>query len=217
MRCLVGCERSGVVRSAFRALGHDAWSVDLVPAEDKSRNHIIADVLTVLDRDWDAGIFFPDCTYITCSAEWAYGDGPYHQRVKPGTLVGAKRRKARLDAKLFVHALWNSGIPRIAIENPVGVLHTVLGPAAQTIQPYEFGHDASKRTCLWLKGLPLLVPTLRIKGRMVEWPKGSGKMVERWANQTDSGQNKLTPGAGRAMERSRTYAGIGSAMANQWR
>lgn len=158
---------------------------------------------------WGAGLFFPDCTYLTISAEWAYKYGPYHQNVKPGTLVGKERREARSRAVAHVWKLWRSDIPMISIENPVGRLSTLFRPPTQTIQPYEFGDDASKRTCLWLRGLPLLKGTKYIQPRMVD-----GK--PRWGNQTDSGQNKLSPGPGRAAERSKTYPGIAKAMAEQW-
>lgn len=215
MRVLVGCEASGVVREAFRKRGHDAWSCDLRPAEDGSPFHIQCDVRTVLADGWDMGIFHPDCTYLTNSAEWAYGDGPYHQRVKPGTLVGALRREARERALRFAEALLKSPIGKIVLENPPGAIGTRLRPASQFIQPYQFGDDASKKTGLWLVGLELLKPTRRVAGRMVEWPRGSGKMVERWSNQTDSGQNKLSPGEDRWIERSRTYHGIADAMAEQ--
>lgn len=213
MRVLVGMECSGRVREAFRALGHDAWSCDLFPAEDDSPYHIEGDVFDHLDEGWDIGIFHPTCTYLTCSAEWAYGDGPYHQKVKPETLVGAERREAREQAIEDVKRLWSAPIPRKAIENPRGVLSTRWRRPTQTIQPYEYGEDASKATCLWLDGLPALVPTRRVPGRIVTV---NGKPVERWANQTDSGQNKLTPGADRWKERSRTYDGIARAFAAQW-
>ena len=95
MRVLVGHEQFGHMREAFRSRGHDAWSCDLMPTRDNSPYHLQCDVLTVLHLGWDLAIFHPDCTYLTCSAEWAYGDGPYHQKVKPGTLVGAARREAR--------------------------------------------------------------------------------------------------------------------------
>lgn len=109
-------------------------------------------------------------------------------------------------------------VPRIAIENPVGAIGTRIRAADQFVQPYDFGDDASKRTGLWLKGLPPLVidPAKRFSGRLVEWPRGSGKMVERWSNQTDSGQNRLGPSADRWAARSVTYAGIARAMARQW-
>jgi hypothetical protein len=109
----------------------------------------------------------------------------------------------------FVRLLLEAPVPRIAIENPVGRIGTAIRPADQYIQPYDFGEDASKRTGLWLKGLPKLVPTQRVAGRMV-----GGK--ERWSNQTDSGQNRLGPSEDRWQQRSRTYAGIAMAMAEQW-
>ena len=216
MMVLVACESSGVVRSAFRALGHEAWSCDLLPADDESPFHYHCDLREVVPLKWDIGIFHPTCTYLTCSAEWAYGDGPYHQKVKAGTLVGAARREARLEAIEFVKFIWALDIPRLCIENPKGALSTKFMKPSQIIQPHYFGDDASKETCLWIRGMPLLVPTLHVPPRIVEWPKGSGKMVKRWANQTDSGQNKLTPSDNRWKERSKTYQGIANAMASQW-
>lgn len=220
MRVLVGCECSGVVRDAFIARGHDAWSCDLKPTE-KPGPHLQCDVLTVLDRGWDLAIFHPDCTYLTCSAEWAYADPDferypgvgYHQKVKPETLVGETRREAREKAIAFAEQLWNSGIPRIALENPVGVLSRTLGKP-QVIQPYQFGEDASKATCLWLKNLPQLNTTSYVTPRIVE--DKSGKKLLRWANQTDSGQNRLSPSEHRSEDRSRTFPGIARAMAEQW-
>jgi hypothetical protein len=220
MRVLIGCERFGKVRDAFRRRGHAAWSCDLAPDATGSDFHFQQDVITVLHGPfgpWDLAIFHPDCTYLTCSAEWAYKDPDferypsvgYHQKLKPGTLFGAARRKARAEAVLFVKILLAAPIPRIAIENPVGHLTQHIGTADQTIQPHQFGDDASKATCLWLKNLPHLVPTKNIAPRMID-----GR--PRWANQTDGGQNKLTPGDGRAMERARTYQGIAEAFADQW-
>lgn len=208
MRVLIGCERFGILREAFRRRGHDAWSCDLVPAVDGSPFHMQGTVLGVLYAGWDLAVFHPDCTFLTNSAAWAYGDGPYHQRVKPGTLVGAARREAREEAVAFVRRLWAAPIPRVAIENPRGHLSRVLG-RSQTVQPHQFGDDASKATCLWLKGLPPLVPTSQIAPRMVD-----GR--PRWANQTDTGQNRLPPSADRAMLRAATYPGIAAAMAEQW-
>ncbi len=193
MRVFLGGETSGRTREAFRKLGHDAWSCDLLPAEDNSPHHIQGDMLAVLNYGWDLAIFHTDCTYLTNSAAWAYKEGPYHQKVKPDTLVGAARCEAREKALVFVKQLMSADIPRIAIENPVGVISTRIRPASQYIQPNEFGDDASKKTGLWLKNLPLLKPTGKFPGRMVEWPKGSGKMVERWGNQTDSGQSNVPP------------------------
>jgi hypothetical protein len=220
MRVLVGCECSGRVRDAFAALGHDAWSCDLLPSVNGGK-HLQCDVLSVLGDGWDLAVFHPTCTYLTCSAEWAYKDPDfdrypgvgYHQRVKPGTLVGQARRDARQQAVQFVARLAGCGIPRIAIENPIGVLARKLRPADQVIQPYQFGEDASKATGLWLQGLPTLRPTERVPGRFVTY---NGKQVERWSNQTDSGQNRLTPSAERWAVRSVTYPGIAKAMASQW-
>ena len=209
MRVLIGCERFGKVRDAFRARGHDAWSCDTAPDVAGSPFHIQDDVRNVVGRGWDLGIFHPDCTFLTNSAAWAYGDGPYHQKVKPGTLVGAARRQARKDAVAFIEELRASPIPRKAFENPVGHLSAVWRKPNQTIQPHQFGDDASKATCLWLENLPCLLPTKLIPPRMV-----NGR--PRWANQTDNGQNKLTPSADRAMLRAATYPGIANAMADQW-
>lgn len=206
LRVLVGCECSGRVRDAFLVLGHDAWSCDLEPSNPP---HYRGDVMDLLANDWDLGIFHPPCTYLTCSAEWAYKDGPYHQQVKPGTLVGAARREAREEALAFAQALWSAPIKHIAIENPVGALSRLIGKATQTIQPYQFGDDASKATCLWLKNLPALRPTRYVEPRVVD-----GK--PRWANQTDSGQNRLSPSDDRAALRSVTYQGIAAALASQW-
>lgn len=209
MRVLIGCEHSGVVRRAFRGRGHDAWSCDLLPASDADPHHHQCDVLTILDLGWDLAIFHPDCTFLTSSAEWAYKDGPYHQRVKPGTLVGAARRAAREEAVTFVRALLDAPIEKIALENPVGYLSRAIGKSQQVIQPHWFGDDASKATCLWLKNLPLLVPTNHVAPRIID-----GR--PRWANQTDSGQNRLSPSDDRWAKRAQTYAGIAAAFAEQW-
>jgi len=162
-----------------------------------------------VSRQWKGAIFFPDCTYLTRAAGWAFKDGPYHQKVKPGTLVGEARRKARDDAVAFVRFLSGLPIEYIAIENPRGFLTTMHRPPDQVIHPHEFGDDASKATCLWLKGLPRLIATKNIPPRMVNG-------MPRWANQTDSGQNRLSPGPNRARDRSETYPGIADAMAVQW-
>lgn len=161
-------------------------------------------------------VFHPTCTYLTGSAEWAYGDGPYHQKVKPGTLVGAARREARELAINDVLRIWSLPIKRKAVENPVGTLSTRWRKPTQIIQPNWFGDDASKKLCLWLDGLLPLRPTERRAGRWVEWPRGSGKMVERWSNQTDSGQNRLSPGDDRWKDRSRSFPGVCDAMTAQW-
>jgi len=216
MRWLVGMERSGRVRDALIALGHDAVSIDLLPS-DRPGPHIRGDVFDHLEDGWDGAVLFPDCTYLTCSAEWAYGDGPYHQKVKPETVVGAARRQAREKAIDDFRRCMAAPIPKIAAENPArGALSSKYRGPDQVIQPNWFGDDASKATGIWLKGLPKLRPTFRVAGRLVEWPRGSGKMVERWANQTDSGQNRLSPSDNRAAERGITYLGVALAMAWQW-
>ena len=217
MRILIACEYSGTVRDAFAARGHDAMSCDLLPT-DKPGKHYQGDVRDVLNDGWDLAIFHPPCTYLTSSAEWAYKDPDfqrypgvgYHQKLKPGTLFGAERRKARALAVEFFLLLWNSNIHRACIENPVGHISQHLrGAARQIIQPHQFGHDASKATCLWLKNLPKLRPTENIPPRIV-----NGK--PRWANQTDGGQSKLAPSKDRWKIRSTTYKGISEAMADQW-
>lgn len=217
---LIGCEESGAVRDAMLQRGIPAVSCDVLPSRSDFGEHMQCDLMeAIAARRWRGLIAFPDCTYLTCSAEWAYKDPDfdrypgvgYHQRLKPGTLFGADRRQARKDAIAFVVSLWECGLDRVALENPVGVLSAVLG-RAPTYQPHEFGDDASKRTCLWVKGLPPLRPLpfhRHVQPRMVD-----GK--PRWANQTDSGQNRLSPGHTRARDRSMTYPGIARAMADQW-
>lgn len=229
MRVLIACERFGVIRDAFRKAGHEALSCDLVDTLAPGP-HYTGDVRNILGNGWDLIIAHPDCTYLTNSAAWAFGDGPYHQAVKPGTLVGASRRAARVDALDFVRLLMAAPIPRIAIENPVGAISNAIRKPDQIIQPYEYGDDASKATCLWLKGLPTLTPTQFVEPRLVcsdcgvvftygqhKCPEcSSGRYRPRWGNQTDSGQNKLSPSADRAMERARTYQGWADAMVDQW-
>jgi len=162
-------------------------------------------------------IAHPDCTYLTLSAEWAYKDPDYvrypgvgyHMRLKPTTLTGDVRRDAREDAIAFFRTLLDCRIPRVCLENPVGCVGPRVRSADQTIQPHQFGHDASKATCLWLRNLPPLVATSHVSPRMV-----AGK--PRWANQTDTGQNRLPPSDRRSADRARTYKGIARAMADQW-
>jgi hypothetical protein len=209
MRILVSHECSGRVREALRARGHDAWSNDLLPATDGSPFHIQADALQVAyGQTWDGIVAHPVCTYLTNSAAWAYGDGPYHQHCKPGTLLGAACRAARAEAVAFFMALWNAPIARKVFENPVGYMNTHWRAPDQIVQPWQFGDDASKATCLWIEGLPHLEtrPEDYVKPRMVE-----GR--PRWANQTDSGQNRLSPGESRAADRAVTYPGIARAIA----
>jgi hypothetical protein len=191
MRVLVACEFSGTVRDAFAKHGHDAWSCDLLPA---SGRHIQGDVRSILDDGWDLMVAHPPCTYLCNSGlHWNNRGRGWDESLK---------------ALAFVRALMDAPIPHIAIENPVGIISRIRKPD-QTIQPYQFGHDASKATCLWLKNLPVLVPTQYYPPRLV------GRLP-RWGNQTDSGQNRVPPSADRWAIRSLTYSGIAEAMAQQW-
>ena len=192
---LVACESSGSVRDALTALGHTAMSCDLLPTETPGW-HYKGDVREVLKDSWDLMIAHPPCTYLSSSGmHW--------------TTRGLRDPRLTEDALDFVRLLLDAPIPKIAIENPVGVISTRIRPADQYVQPYQFGDDASKKTGLWLKGLPILVPTKLIPPRLI-----NGK--SRWANQTDSGQNKLGPSDDRWKERSKTYPGLAAAMALQW-
>ena len=216
MKILIGCEHSGTVKKAFLEKGHKVTSCDLKPCEIDPKTHYEGNILDILEQDWDMMIAHPECTFLTCSAEWAYGDGPYHMKLKPDTLVGNARRIARQQAIEFFMTLMKSNIEKICIENPVGVMSRVYRKPDQIIQPYQFGDDASKKTCLWLKNLPLLEidPDERCQGRLVTLK--DGRTVERWSNQTDAGQNKLGPSEKRSENRSRTYQGIANAFATNW-
>ena len=184
LRVLIGCECSGRVRSAFRALGHDAYSCDLYPAEDRSPYHFQCSIFDpqVLHEHWDLGIFHPDCTFLVVSGNRWFDDW---------------RVEARMAALHFVRAIWALPIPRIAIENPIGVLSTFWRRPEQVIEPFHFGDPFKKATCLWLKNLPLLVPTNDL----------GGGVQACW---------KEPPSPARKKNRSRTYPGIATAMAAQW-
>lgn len=217
MKVLVGCELSGHVREAFRRRGHDAWSCDLEEADDVSEFHIKGDVMEVLTEDWDLMIAHPVCTYLTSS-------GLHWNKRIPG------REAKTTKALVHVRGLMMAPIERIAIENPPGRIGTAIRPADQYIQPNEFGHDASKTTGLWLKNLPLLEkdPDNYIEPRWVCCEEvidlelgcptchGGRRPLPRWANQTNSGQNKLGPSDDRAKLRAETYPGIADAFADQW-
>ena len=196
MKVLIACEFSGVVRREFSKLGHDVWSCDLLPSEDDSEYHFQEDVLNILDNGWDLMIAHPPCTYLTVS-------GLHWNKKNPN------RAKLTEESLEFVQKLLNARIPKIALENPIGCISTRIRKPDQIIQPYEFGHDASKSTCLWLKNLPKLMPSLYVQPRIVNGKK-------RWANQTDSGQNRLGPSEDRWKLRSITYQGIAEQMAMQW-
>jgi hypothetical protein len=194
LRVLVACEYSGTVRDAFVALGHDAMSCDILPT-DSPGNHYQGDVRDVMNDGWDMMICHPPCTYLSVSGiHW-------NNRGR-----GWGETEKALD---FVRLLMGANIPRIALENPVSIISSKIRKPDQIIQPHQYGHDASKATCLWLKNLPKLTATESIQPRIV-----NGKT--RWANQTDGGQNKLPPSKDRWKLRSTTYKGIAEAMANQW-
>ena len=195
MRVLVACEYSGRVRDAFLAAGHNAMSCDLLPT-DSAGPHYQGDVLDVINDGWDLMVAHPPCTYLSVSGmHW--------------TTRGLRDPQLTEDALDFVRVLLSAPIERIALENPVSVISSRIRKPDQIINPYEFGHDASKKTCLWLKNLPKLTPTNMIEPRIIDGRK-------RWGNQTDSGQNKLAPSDDRWKIRSETYAGIAAAMASQW-
>jgi len=192
MRVLIACEYSGTVRDAFIARGHDAMSCDLLPT-DAPGPHYQGDVRDVLGDGWDWMIAHPPCTYLSVSGmHW--------------TTRGLRDPKLTEDALEFVQLLMDAPIPRIALENPVSIISSRIRKPDQIVHPWQFGHDASKRTCLWLKNLPPLVPTDILPG----------DAKTRRANQTPSGQNRLGPSPDRWKIRSATYQGIADAMADQW-
>lgn len=202
MRILIACEYSGASRRAFEALGHDVISADFEPAEDCAENHHQGDVFDLIGKlHFDLMLAHPPCTYLSVSGlHWN----------KRGILVdGRPRAELTEEALAFVQRLMAADIQRIAIENPVSCISSRIRKPDQIIQPWQFGDDASKATCLWLKNLPKLEPTKMVCGRDVDGKK-------RWANQTDSGQNKLAPSETRWKDRSRTYPGIAAAWAAQW-
>lgn len=201
MRVLVACEYSGTVRDAFIRAGHYAASCDLLPSESPLGDHYSCDVLELLDHGWDLMIAHPPCTDLAVS-----GAAHFAKKQASGSQAAA------LD---FVRQLLEAPIPRIALENPISIISSRIRKPDQIIQPYNFGHDASKQTCLWLKGLPPLVPTAYVEPRLVTTP--SGKIAKRWANQCDNyGHDKLPPSPDRQKLRSATYKGIAEAMAEQW-
>lgn len=207
MRVLIGCECSGTVREAFRARGHDAWSCDLLPAEDGSPFHYQADALEVLRQPFDLLIAHPPCTRL-CNS----GVLRLYRGGKKANGIDPEKWREMLAGVVFFNALWRAPIKRKCLENPIMHGHAaqlIVAKRSQIIQPWQFGEDASKATGLHLEGLPLLQPTSKKSGRIV-----NGR--ERWSNQTDSGQNRLGPSPTRAAERARTYPGIAAAMAAQW-
>lgn len=198
---LVACESSRQVAQAFEDRGCFAVSCDLLPA-DVPGFHYQGDARDLLGLPWDLLVAHPPCTYLSSSGmHW--------------TTRGFRDPQLTEDALAFARLLLDAPIRRKCIENPVGAIGTRIRKASQYVQPYEFGNDASKKTGLWLENLPALAkdPAKRVPGR---WVTHNGKQVERWANQTDSGQNRLAPSADRWKQSSETFAGIARAMADQW-
>lgn len=193
LRVLLACEHSGVVRDAFLAAGHDALSCDFL-VSDAPGPHYTGDVRGLLTKPWDILIAFPPCTYL-CSSGMHW------------TVRGLRDSQFTEDALDFVCCLLNAPIEHIALENPIGVISTRIRKPDCIIHPWQFGHPESKTTCLWLKNLPLLQPT-----NVLAKPADG-----RWENQCSTGsQNKFGPSPDRWKLRSKTYQGIGEAMAAQW-
>lgn len=183
MRVLVACEYSGVVRDAFIRKGHDAMSCDLLPSESDLGPHYQGDVFDIIDNDWDLMIAHPPCTHLAVS-----GARYFKEKIADG------RQQEAID---FFMIFANNAIPRIAIENPVCIMSSKYRKPDQIIQPWQFGHGETKATCLWLKGLPKLVPTNIVEGRLARI-------------------HKLPPSPDRWKERSRTFQGIADALATQY-
>lgn len=216
MKVLIACEFSGIARDAFRALGHDAWSCDLLPSEIPGQ-HYQCDVREILDGNWDMMIAHPPCTHLAVS----------------GARYFYRKQTEQAEALDFVRMLMDAPIPHICVENPVSIISTHIRKPDQIIQPWQFGHKEQKTTCLWLKGLPKLAHTEHARGnyrckcgRVFDESLGkygcafcagaSGAARLLYENQTIGGQNKLSPSPERWRERSRTYPGIARAMASQW-
>jgi hypothetical protein len=207
---LIGMECSGRVRDAFRRRGHNFYSCDLKPCETNQELHIQGDVFETLNASlalfkwWFLG-FHPTCTYLCVS-----GIGAWNKK-RPER---AKKTEESVEFVLrLVRWLEENKIPRWYIENPVGVLSTRWRKPDQIIQPYQFGEDVSKQTCLWLHGLPLLQPTRYIEPRVEIY---KGREVKRWGNQSPCGADNKPPSDSRAADRSRTHQGIANVMAEQW-
>jgi site-specific DNA-cytosine methylase len=190
MRVLVACEYSGMVRDAFVRAGHYALSCDLLPSEQPGE-HYQGDIMDILDDEWDLMIAHPPCTHLAVSGARWFKDKQVEQA----------------EALDFVRLLLDAPIPKIALENPVSIISSRIRKPDQIIQPYEYGHEATKTTCLWLKNLPPLMPT-NIVGKGKRHVTKSGKSLPEWYN--------LPPSADRWKIRSATFSGIAEAMADQW-
>lgn len=202
MKVLVGCEESGVVRDAFRKLGHDAWSCDILPCSGDPTYHLQMDVFEAIKlKQWDLAIFHPPCTYLTTTGnKWMKPE--FKERFP-------EREQQRKDAIKFFIDLYNVDIPMIAIENPVGVMSSEFRKPDQYVHPYYFGDPHSKKTGLWLKNLPLLVPTNIVEPQFYIYKNGGKDPI--WHVET----MKLPPDE-RSRVRSKTFQGFADAMASQW-
>jgi len=189
MRVLIACEQSGVVRTAFEKMGHDAWSCDIIES-DILGQHIIQDVREVIYQGWDLMIAHPPCTHLACS-----GAAHFKKKIKEG------KQQASLD---FIRIIMNAPIGKICLENPVGVISSFIRKPDQIIQPWQFGDEAQKSTCLWLKNLPKLKHT-NIVGKGEFYVSPSGKKMPKWFS--DNKSSKI---------RSKTFQGIANAFAKQW-
>lgn len=214
MRALLGYSRCKHTRAALEAQGFQVTSCDLLPCDHPQ--HYQGDIADIIHDGWDFGVLHPMCTYVNVASAWALKDPDfvrypgvgYHQRVKPETPTGAVRRQLRDEAVKTFMMLDALPFPKV-IENPApSQISRLYRPPDQIVQPHQFGDDASKGTGLWITGLPKLKPTKHVPPRLVD-----GK--PRWANQTDSGQNRLSPSHDRWIERSKTYPGIAAAIGEQ--
>lgn len=207
MRVLIACECSGIVRNAFIALGHDAISCDLKETQSPGPHHT-GSVFDIINDGFDLMIAHPPCTYLTVTANKWLKDQPARAS---GALVGAARRAARAEGITFFMELANAPIEKIVIENPVGCMSSIYRKPDQIIQPMDYGHPEPKKTCLWLKGLPLLRATHT--GIEPEYhTTASGKRMPKWYAYADKSKGQEH----RAEIRSQTFYGIANAMANQW-
>jgi site-specific DNA-cytosine methylase len=210
MKVLIACEESQAVTKAFRALGHDAYSCDILPCSGGHKEwHLQGDVFNYINQGWDLMIAHPPCTYLSVS-------GARHLYNKDKT-PNIERYKNQAEALNFVQRLMDIDIPRIAIENPISVISSKIRKPDQIIQPYMFGDSASKSTCLWLKNLPKLISTNMVdKGEFKEWiDKNTGKVKRQALWYYEALQQAKNPQERRTL-RSKTFKGIAEAMANQW-
>ena len=210
MKILIACEESQAVTKEFRALGHEAFSCDILPCSGGHPEwHYQQDVFQVINQGWDLMIAHPPCTYLSVS-------GARHLYNKDKT-PNIARYKNQAEALNFVQRLMDVDIQRIAIENPISVISSHIRKPDQIIQPYWFGDSASKSTCIWLKNLPKLIPTNMVdKGEFKEWiDKKSGK-VKRQALWYYQALQQAKNSAERRTLRSKTFKGIAEAMATQW-